>query len=103
MCSACGKQGHFAGVCKSTAKPTKDAIPRSATPQRNGLQYATTKPEISDDKYPFAIGENKEATTVPVTVGSTSIPVIIDSGVSVNVLNSATFNKLMDNGFVLSN
>ena len=102
-CSACGKQGHFAGACKSTPKATKDAIPRSATPQRNGLRYVTTKPEISDDEYLFAIGENIEATTVPVTVGSTSIPVIIDSGASVNVLDSATFNKLMDNGFVLRN
>ena len=63
----------------------------------------TTEPEISDDEYLFAIRENKEATTVPVTVDSMSITVIIDSGVSVNVLDSATFNKLMDNGFVLSN
>ena len=102
-CSACGKQGHFAGVCKSTPKATKDAILRSAMPQRNGPQYVTTEPEISDDKYLFVIGENKEPTTVPVTVGSTSIPVIIDSGASVNVLDSATFKKLMDNGFVLRN
>ena len=72
-CSACGKQGHFAGVCKSTPKATKDAIPLSAMPQRNGLRYVTTKPDISDDKYLFAIGENKKATTVPVTVGSTPI------------------------------
>lgn len=102
-CSACGKQGHFAGVCKSAQKVAKETIPRSATPHRNGLRYVTTEPELSDDEYLFAIGENKEAATVPVTVGSTSIPVIIDSGASVNVLDSATFTKLMDNGFVLRN
>ena len=102
-CSACGKQGHFAGVCKSAQKATKETIPRSAMPQRNGLPYVTTEPEIFDDEYLFAIGENKEATTVPLIVGSTSIPVIIDLGASVNVLDSATFNKLMDNGFVLRN
>jgi len=63
----------------------------------------TTEPEISDDEYLFAIGENKEATTVPVTVDNTSIPVIIDLGASVNVLDSATLTRLMDNGFVLRN
>lgn len=63
----------------------------------------TTEPEISDDEYLFVIGENKEATTVPVTVDNTSIPVIIDLGASVNVLDSATLTRLMDNGFVLRN
>lgn len=63
----------------------------------------TTEPEISDDEYLFAIGENKEATTVPVTVDNTSIPVVIDLGASVSVLDSATLTRLMDNGFVLRN
>ena len=31
------------------------------------------------------------------------IPVIIDLGASANVLDSATFHKLMDNGFILQN
>lgn len=61
----------------------------------------TAKHEISDDEYLFVIGNNKEATTVSVTVGNMLIPVIIDSGASANVLDTATFNYLMDNGFVL--
>ena len=95
-CTNCGKQGHFARVCKSAPKPaSKDLSPRSDTQQRNGLRYATTKQEISDDEYLFAVGSNKETTTITVTVGTTLIPVIIDSGASVNVL--------MDNGFILRN
>ena len=101
-CSHCGKQGHFAGVCKGTPKPaTKDT--RNVTQQRNGLRYVTTEPETFDDEYLFAIGGDKENNTVPITVAGTLIPVIIDSGASVNVLDSATFNLLTDENIVLRN
>ena len=60
----------------------------------------TTEHELSDDEYLFSIGDTKQATTIPITVGNTVIPVIIDSGASVNVLDSATFGKLAEN-FVL--
>ena len=49
----------------------------------------------------FAIGGNKEDNTVPITVEVTSIPVIIDSGASVNVLDSDTFSQLTDKGIIL--
>ena len=49
----------------------------------------------------FAIGGNKEDNTVPITVEGTSIPVIIDSGASVNVLDSDTFSQLTDKGIIL--
>ena len=37
----------------------------------------------------------------PITIGNTVIPVIIDSGASVNLLDSAMFSKLVENRFVL--
>ena len=49
----------------------------------------------------FAIGGNKEDNNVPITVEGTSIPVIIDSGASVNVLDSDTFSQLTDKGIIL--
>lgn len=58
------------------------------------------KYEIFDDEYLFVIGNNKEVIIVSVIVGNMLILVIIDSGVSVNVLDIVTFNYLMDNGFV---
>ena len=61
----------------------------------------TSKYELSDDEYLFSTGDTKQAATVPITIGNTVIPVIIDSGVGVNVLDSATFSKLADNRFVL--
>ena len=55
----------------------------------------------SDDEYLFAIGSNMEDNTVQITVEGTLIPVIVDSGASVNVLDSATFNRLSESGVVL--
>ena len=44
----------------------------------------------SDDEYLFVIGSNMEHNTVQITVEGTLILVIVDSGASVNVLDSAT-------------
>ena len=61
-----------------------------------------TEHDTSDDEYLFAIGSNKtEDKTVPITVEDTLIPVIIDSGVSINVLDGSTFNKLSAKGIAL--
>lgn len=70
-------------------------------PHKNGLRYGTTEHELSDDEYLFSICDTKQATTIPITVANTVIPVIIDSGASVNVLDSATFGKLAEDRFVL--
>ena len=91
-----------ASVCKSAPKRTEKRTGSSNVPQhKNGLQYVTTGYELSDDEYLFSIGDTKQAATAPITIGNTVIPVIIDSGVSVNVLDSATLGKLGDNRFVL--
>ena len=68
---------------------------------QNGLRYVTVEDNYySDDEYLFAIGSNMEDNTVH-TVEGTLIPVIVDSGASVNVLDSATFNRLSESGVVL--
>lgn len=100
-CSHCGKQGHFAGVCKGAPKQAKDM--RNDAQQQNGLWHVTAQHETSDVEYLFAISGDKEEKTVSITVAGTLIPVIIDSGASVNVLNSATFNLLMDKNILLKN
>ena len=100
-CSHCGKQGHFAGVCKGTLKQAHDT--RNDAKQRNGLPYVTAKHDTSDDEYLFAVGDTKEDKTVSITVAGTLTPVIIDSGASVNVLDSATFNLLTDESIQLRN
>ena len=101
-CSNCGKQGHFGGVCKTAPKQAaKDANSRNVTQQRNGLRYVTTEHDTLDDEYLFAVGGNKEDNTVPITVEGTASPVIIDSGASVNVLDSDTFSELTDKGIIL--
>ena len=101
-CSNCGKQGHFGGVCKGAKQATKDPKSRPVTQQRNGIRYVATEHDTSDDEYLFAIRSNKtQDKTVPITVEDTLIPVIIDSGASVNVLDGSTFNKLSAKGIAL--
>ena len=97
QCGNCGKQ-----VCKSALQMAEKRTGSGNVLQhRNGLRYVTTKYELLDDEYLFSIGDTKEATTVPINIGNTLIPVIIDSGTSVNVLDSATSSKLAENRFVL--
>lgn len=101
-CNNCGKQGHFGGVCKGAKQAVKDPKSRPVTQQRTGIRYVATEHDTSDDEYLFAIGSNKPAEkTVPITVEDTLIPVIIDSGASVNVLDGSTFNKLSAKGIAL--
>ena len=55
----------------------------------------------SDDEYLFAVGGKKEDNTVQIIVEGMSIPVIIDSEASVNVLDSDTFSQLTDHEIIL--
>ena len=101
-CNNCGKQGHFAGVCKGAPKRVTDSPNIAYQRNANGLRYVTVEDNAgSDDECLFAIGGNMEDNTVQITVEGTLIPVIVDSGASVNVLDSATFNRLSDSGVVL--
>ena len=101
-CSNCGKQGHFAGVCKSAPKRVTDSPNIAYQRNANGLRYVAVEDNTdSDDEYLFAIGSNREDNTVQITVEGTLIPVIVDSGASVNVLDSATFNRLSESGVIL--
>ena len=101
-CSNCGKKGHFAGVCKSAPKRVTDSPNIAYQRNANGLRYVTVEDNTdSDDEYLFAIGSNMEDNAVQITVEGTLIPVIVDSGASVNVLDSATFNRLSESGVIL--
>ena len=101
-CNNCGKQGHFPGVCKGAPKRVTDSPNIAYQRNANGLRYVTVEDNAgSDDECLFAIGGNMEDNTVQITVEGTLIPVIVDSGASVNVLDSATFNRLSDSGVVL--
>ena len=103
-CSNCGKQGHFGGVCKGAPKRATSSQNIAQQRNANGLRYVTTEHDTgSDDEYLWAIGGNMEDNTVQITVEGTSISVIVDSGASVNVLDSITFNRLSNTGVVLRN
>ena len=86
----CGKLGHFGRVCKSARRPEQPESVRHIE-QRENNNFS------DDDEYVFTLNDPKNSeqqTSVTITVHGTEIPVIIDSGASVNVLDKNTFHRL---------
>ena len=103
-CSNCGKQGHFGGVCKGASKRATSSQNIAQQWNANDLQCVTTEHDTgSDEEYLWALGGNMEDNTVQITVEGTSTSVTVDSGASVNVLDSITFNRLSNTGVNLRN
>ncbi|CAB4036728.1 Retrovirus-related Pol poly, partial [Paramuricea clavata] len=89
-CNKCGKLGYFGRVCKSARRPEQSERVRYIE-QRENNNFS------DDDEYVFTLNDPKNSeqqTSVTITVHGTEIPVIIDSGAGVNVLDKNTFNRL---------
>ena len=80
--SKCGKSGHFGRVCKSS--------PNLNTKKSHSSVYFMTPEysnELSDDEYLFTFG--KLGRKVSVIINDQEAPMIIDSGATVNILDSS--------------
>ena len=93
--------GHFQRVCNG-----KRALPVKRE-RRAGIRLVETEDDnllqedhANDDEYLFVLRNSAEQHTVPVTVHGVEIPVIVDSGASVNVPDSLAFQR--SQGFSLS-
>ena len=77
-CNKCGKSGHFGRVCKSSPKPSN---PQS----RSSVNLITPRfdNDSSDDEYLFILGNSSKR--VPVIINDQEIPMVVDSGATVNV------------------
>ena len=88
-CNKCGKLGHFGRVCKSARRPEQPERVRHIE-QRENNNFS------DDDEYVFTLNDPKNSEqqiSVTITVHGTEIPVIIDSGASVDVLDKNTFDR----------
>ena len=123
-CFKCGKPEHFASMCRSK---TPQGGQTNLDSQRgrhfdkgnvkgksrgNRVRYVDeqTLPPLRDifrspdsdsddaytDEYAFAVQRN--ASTFPVEINGLSVGVIIDSGASCNIVNSAVADQLRDIG-----
>ena len=80
----------FGRVCKSARRPEQPERVRHIE-QRENNNFS------DDDEYVFTLNDPKNSeqqTSVTITVHGTEIPVIIDSGASVNVLDKNTFHRI---------
>ena len=93
-CSHCGKKGHFQRVCngKRSAQAGRE--------RREGIRLVVTEDDSPDDsiedEYLFVLENSASQRTVPVRIHGVYTPVIIDSGASVNVLDSQAFHRFRD-------
>ncbi len=90
-CNKCGKSGYFGRVCKSSPKPSN---PQS----RSSVNLITPRfdNDSSDDEYLFTFGNSSRR--VPVIINGQEIPMVVDSGATVNVLDSNSFALLLKRG-----
>ena len=95
ICNYCQKSGHFAKVCK--AKMHNNSMQTNCVTNTNAVT-TTNVTSDSDDGYVFsakneAIVHNSLPTCV-VQIEGEPIRMTIDSGASVNIMDSNTFNKI---------
>ena len=97
-CTSCNKVGHFASVCRSSQQRLSHHTPRDsrhASTSTSRANVVTTDREPTDDHYVFS--NTSDDSTIPtrqVFIEGEQVEVIIDTGASVNVLESSTYFAL---------
>ena len=97
-CTSCNKVGHFASVCRSSQQRSSHHTPRDScytSTSTSRANVVTTDREPTDDHYVFS--NTSDDSTIPtrqVFIEGEQVEVIIDTGASVNVLESSTYFAL---------
>ena len=97
-CTSCNNVGHFASVCRSSQQRSSHHTPRDSRHTSTSTSRAnvvTTDREPTDDHYVFS--NTSDDSTIPtrqVFIEGEQVEVIIDTGASVNVLESSTYFAL---------
>ena len=116
-CRTCGKKGHLARVCRSSAKGSfqtskKPQSGKSSPPQSTTCPNPNSKPQfpthslheephllapaspVSD--YPlFTFPSNAKPIVVTVQVNNVDLPMELDTGVSLSLISEATYKSLL--------
>ena len=103
-CNKCGKQNHFAAVCRWQPAQTRyrrnQRQNANKTRQPRSLKTIDTKAESksdasSEEDYLYSMTDNrKNNNRVNVTVGGAKFKITVDTGASINVIDRETYNKI---------
>ena len=85
-CKKCGHSGHWAKYCK-----TKNTTFMNHKAKVNQVNQG------KDEDYAFTV-QNCKLLTVECSVGGVDLPLIVDSGASINIIDNPTWNDLKSKG-----
>ena len=104
-CFACGKQNHFAAMCRG-CQSTRDTIPEPKDENIRSINHTDKQQDSSnEDSYEFVVSppvENKVSPTthvqavktIPVIIEKAHIKMIVDTGATTNILDAQAFNEI---------
>ena len=103
QCAKCGKNNHFAQVCRSRIAPRRQRLekPSSAKQVVHHTEVESTNNSSMDDEYLYTLDvhptQKKESSKPPTAIiHITSVPVqmIIDSGASTNIIDETAYQQI---------
>ena len=100
-CFECGKRNHFAATCRSRKSNQNNVPERKGKNIRAINQGQNNQDSSDDDSYVFVVSQPVEASmvtrgvkTIPVIIEKTHVRMIIDTGATINILDSTTFAEI---------
>ena len=99
-CDKCNKLNHFAAVCRSGKPNHESTRPRRTGNSASRINALQDDDSSSDEEYLYTVTQETLSTLhskpeLEVNIGNVSIPVLIDTGASVNVLNKDHYSQIV--------
>ena len=103
QCAKCGKNNHFAQVCRSRIAPRtrRSEKSNSATQVRHHTEVESTDNSSTDDEYLYTMAvkpakkkESSKPPTAIIQINSVPVQMIIDSGASTNIIDETAYQQI---------